>query len=196
MASRAASSSPEMVVTYLGYVEDPSDLTTYTFATDVSAGVPLVVAVATRAAASGLSGVTIGGTAATLLVTHYFGLSEAGLYYATTPSASPNVVVTRSTAAVRCAIGLYGLSREPVVAGTTTIDGALPGTLAAGQAIAVQSGGNSSVTFSPSSIAEDRDVTYEVGSYGLAHGPHVGGTVYAIPSTSASASTAVFVSLT
>jgi hypothetical protein len=177
---------PSVDVSYIGEVTDTANLTTYTFSGAsigaVDATRKTVIAVVSRTAGTTitLNSATIGGSAATALVnakhssgnTQHAALfiidsgSGSGLSAATTA----DITVTFSSAATRCAVGVYRLTNSSITAHDTDQDGTTSGNPTGG-GIDVQGAGAiiaaggcdapGAATTSWSNLTEDADARLE-----------------------------------
>lgn len=134
----AGDTKPSLV--YLGNNIDTNSLSTYTFASspfgEVFSTRKIVVGVTTRidgTLAGAINSVTVGGVAATQLVTRLTAAGGnsylAGIYIADVPSGtSGDIVITTSAAAVNCYIGFYYARNVSSTPGDTASAGATGGT--------------------------------------------------------------------
>ncbi len=118
-------------VTFLGSASSVTDLTTYTFSSqnfgtpDGTATRHIVVAIGSRAnAARSISSVTIGGVAATAVITAndtVGGADIAAIYIAAVPTGrTGDVVVVFSAAMLRCAITIYRVTNIDSITASDT----------------------------------------------------------------------------
>lgn len=146
---------------------DDSSSSSYTFASRSLGAADadrLILVCASTRANNTISGVTVGGVTATLLVeTTYSANGQVAIYLAAVPSGTTgDVVVSSAGTPTRCMMSAYravGVSSTPVdtIDGDGTISTASGGVLL-GVSVTYYSGGESECTWSPGSIVEDADL--------------------------------------
>jgi hypothetical protein len=119
----------KVALTFRANAQDGTDLTTYTFASQaIGPASPdryVIVCIGSRAnSARSISSVTIGGIAATAVVTANnatAGADMAAIYIALVPTGTTaSVVVTFSGAMLRCVIGVYSMVQNGRATATNT----------------------------------------------------------------------------